>query len=95
MVHVEQTDSGDPMVFKVRIEGPTGTTTHRISMSQDTYQDLCEGLISPADCIDAAFRFLLDREPKESILASFDIRVINMYFSDFENVLPEYFRKQS
>jgi len=91
MIHIEQTDSGDPMIFRVRIDGPSGETSHRVSMSQDMYQGLCQGSISPVDCIDAAFRFLLDREPNEAILESFDVRVINMYFSDFETILPEYF----
>jgi hypothetical protein len=30
--------------------------------------------------IEAAFRFLLAREPKESILARFDVSVISRYF---------------
>ncbi len=95
MIHIEQTDSGDPMVFKVRIDGPGAASTHRVSMTHDTYQDLCQETISPTDCIDAAFRFLLDRESNDAILESFDVRVINMYFSDFETILPEYFRKPS
>ena len=35
-------------------------------------------------------RFLLDREPKESILGAFDISVIRRYFPDFDDAFPRY-----
>jgi hypothetical protein len=45
---------------------------------------------TPEQLVDAAFRFLLDRESKEQILARFDISVIARYFPDFEKILPRY-----
>ncbi len=36
------------------------------------------------------FGFLLDREPKESILGRFDVTVIARYFPEFERELPNY-----
>jgi hypothetical protein len=44
----------------------------------------------PERCLEAAFRFLLDREPKESILSRFDVTVISRYFPEFERELPRY-----
>ena len=41
-------------------------------------------------CLEAAFQFLLDREPKESILGRFDVAVISRYFPEFERELPRY-----
>jgi hypothetical protein len=41
--------------------------------------------------VEAAFKFLLDREPKESILPAFDLMVIARYFPEFEAALAEYF----
>lgn len=35
-------------------------------------------------------RFLLDREPKESILSVFDMRVIRRYFPEFDDAFPGY-----
>jgi hypothetical protein len=32
-----------------------------------------------------SFQFLLEREPKESILAEFDLRVIGRYFEEYES----------
>ena len=40
--------------------------------------------------LEAAFRFLLDREPKESILRTFDLSVINSYFPEFKKTIQEY-----
>ena len=44
----------------------------------------------PPTGVEAAMRFLLDREPKESILAAFDIDVIRRYFPEFDEALPVY-----
>ena len=48
------------------------------------------GTHTPEHCIEAAFQFLLDREPQESILRHFDITVISRYFPEFERELPRY-----
>ena len=48
------------------------------------------GKHTPERCLEAAFRFLLDREPKESIFRRFDVTVISRYFPEFEQELPHY-----
>ncbi len=60
-------------------------------MDKATCQDLTAGRYPPDRCIEAAFRFLLDREPKESILARFDVSVISRYFPEFARELSGYF----
>jgi hypothetical protein len=35
-------------------------------------------------------RFLLDREPKESILSAFDTDAVRRYFPEFDDALPGY-----
>jgi hypothetical protein len=59
-------------------------------MSRVMSQRLTAGKHTPERCLEAAFRFLLDREPKESILGRFDIAVISRYFPEFEKDLPDY-----
>ena len=59
-------------------------------MSEAKSRQLTAGKHPPERCLEAAFRFLLDREPKESILARFDISVISRYFPEFEQELPRY-----
>jgi hypothetical protein len=48
------------------------------------------GKHTPERCVEAAFRFLLDREPKEAILRRFDVTVISRYLPEFEQELPRY-----
>jgi len=50
-------------------------------MVRDTCERLTAGTHTPERCIEAAFEFLLDREPKESILRRFDVTVISRYFA--------------
>jgi hypothetical protein len=42
------------------------------------------------DLVHASFRFLLDREPKESILREFDLAVIARYFPEYNSKIGEY-----
>ena len=90
MITVQQTGHAESMEFTVTIEESDGHTQHHVTMSQSTYEELTGEKISPSACVEAAFRFLLDREPKESILSHFDITVISTYFPNFKRDFPGY-----
>ena len=90
MIKIEQAGEGDPLEFEVTVCVGNGETRHHVTMARDTCERLTMGAHTPERCIEAAFRFLLDREPKESILRRFDITVICRYFPDFEHELPGY-----
>ncbi len=92
MIRVTQTDSGDPMRFEVVVEAGGGTPTrHEVSASVADVARLTPDGQSPEALIEASFLFLLEREPKESILRHFDLMVIARYFPDYERALPRYF----
>lgn len=84
MIEVRQTGTDDPMEFSVTVREGGAETRHRVTLSQPTYDKLTSGKVSPERCIEAAFEFLLEREPKESILSRFDVTVISRYFPEFE-----------
>jgi hypothetical protein len=90
MIKVQRTNEGDPLEFEVVVSDGTDETRHHITMARDACQRLSMGMHTPEHCIKAAFEFLLDREPKESILRRFDITVISRYFPEFEHELPRY-----
>ena len=95
MIRVSQIDAGDdPMVFRVVVHDANGETQHRVRMTQATYRKLTDGKVSPTDSITAVFEYLLEREPKEEILPSFDITVIQMYFPSFEEDFPAYIARK-
>jgi hypothetical protein len=74
----------------VTIRESASQTSHRVLVSASDYRRLTSGSCRAEQCIEAAFRFLLDREPKEAILRGFDITVISRYFPEFEAKLPQY-----
>jgi hypothetical protein len=90
MIEVNQIGDGDPLEFEVMVREASGESRHHVTMSKETYERVIAGRYTPEAWLDAAFRFLLDREPKESILGRFDVTVISRYFPEFERELPRY-----
>lgn len=90
MINVRQIGDSDPLQFEVTVHESGAETPHRVAMSAVDYRRLTGGSCQPAQCVEAAFRFLLDREPKEAILRRFDITLISRYFPEFEAKLPDY-----
>ena len=86
MIEVRRVAEGDHLDFEVVVKGERG----HVTMSRETYQRLAASKHTPEQCVEAAFRFLLDREPKESILRRFDAAVISRYFPEFEQELSRY-----
>jgi len=85
MIEVRRVAEGDPMDFEVVIREGEGETRHHVTMSRQMCDRLAAGKHTPERCLEAAFRFLLDREPKESILRRFDVTVAG------ENLLMGFF----
>ncbi len=90
MIQVRRTGEGDLLEFEVIVREGKGETRHDVTMSRETCERLTAGKHTPEHCLEAAFRFLLDREPKESIIGRFDVTVISRYFPEFEQKLPRY-----
>lgn len=90
MIEVRCISDNDPLEFKVVVRDGKGESRHHVTMARKTYEQLTAGKHTPERCLEAAFRFLLDREPKESILERFDVTVISRYFPEFEQELPRY-----
>ena len=87
MIEVNKHDGNE---FEVRIRDANGETHHRVTMSAEIFERLAHGQADESECIRAAFRFLLDREAKEQILAQFDVTLISRYFPEFGRELPKY-----
>jgi hypothetical protein len=90
MIKVRRIGQDDPLKFEVIVSEGDGETRHQVTMDRQTCGRLTGGKHTPERCLEAAFRFLLDREPKESILSRFDVTVISRYFPEFEQDLPRY-----
>jgi hypothetical protein len=81
MIDVEQKNQDE---FGV-VAGEKGDQRqYMVTLDDDYYQLLTQGKVSKEELIRKSFQFLLEREPKESILSRFNLRVINNYFPEFE-----------
>ena len=71
----------------VTVRDDRGSSSHDVTVSADDATQLA----AATDAADVerllyeTFDFLLEREPKESILRSFDISVVSRYFPDYEH----------
>ncbi|MFN8233525.1 MAG: hypothetical protein U0V56_08670 [Actinomycetota bacterium] len=71
--------------FRVTVIDDDGSRTHHdVTLSGADFERLGSRYATPEAFIDACFAFLLARETKEQILASFDVSQIERYFPEFE-----------
>ena len=89
MIEVVRQPGDDPLTFDVVVREDDEETRHRVTLAAAYFARLAPGQ-APERCIEAAFRFLLDREPAQAILSRFDLDVIARYFPEFERELPHY-----
>lgn len=81
--------------FQVEIHDGNDTTTHRVVVPEEY-----PGVLGVADVpltrlVHESFRFLLEREPKEQILATFDLPTISRYFPEYEDAIGERLRRSA
>ena len=62
----------------------SGETHHLVRVTRTDLARLDPGASDPLALVHASFVFLLEREPKESILRSFDLMEIARYFPEYE-----------
>ena len=91
MIQVEQKNNeGALMVFSVTVSDSAGRTQHRVTLHDDTYQRLTAARVTPAVCVEAVFRYLLERQTKGDLLTSFDVNVLQLSHPRFEKEIGNY-----
>lgn len=81
---LNKTEVSSGWEFKVLIIQGVGETKHSVILD-DNYWDKLKGQRdNPEDLIIDSFKFLLERESKESILKEFNLEVIGKYFPEYE-----------
>ena len=63
-------------------EGET-STTHQVHLTPEYLARYATPQTSPEQLLHASFEFLLQHEPKESILPSFELPLIEQYFPNY------------
>ncbi|MCD6416705.1 MAG: hypothetical protein J7M08_08430 [Planctomycetes bacterium] len=80
---IEVTRKSDD-AFEVVVGEGDDTTRHIVTLDDDYHRKLTNGSVTKPELIRRSFEFLLEREPKESILSKFNLRLINRYFASYE-----------
>ena len=80
----------DGLTFDAIVRDAGGESRHRVTIQADEARRWAELGVEPARAVQAVMRFLLDREPKESIMSAFDTNVVRRYFLEFDDALPGY-----
>jgi hypothetical protein len=83
-IEVRSSQRGTTYECLVTVREQGSTTHHRVTLRQADYEQLTDGKVSPEALVEESFRFLLEREPKESILRSFELPLIGRYFPEYE-----------
>jgi hypothetical protein len=81
---------GGAFTFDVIVRDLRGESRHRVTVEANDAERWAKLGVEPSRWAEAVMRFLLDREPKESIMSAFDMRVVRRYFPEFDEAFPRY-----
>jgi hypothetical protein len=76
----------DGSVYRVTVADDRGETSHQVTVWPSDVERYAPGS-TPEELLDASFRFLLEREPKEAILSRFELPVIERYFPEYRQAI--------
>jgi hypothetical protein len=79
----------DATHFRVRVIEGGSETTHQVTLGAKDRARLAGESMEAEELIRRSFEFLLEREPKESILSRFDLSLISRYFPDYESEIKK------
>jgi hypothetical protein len=80
--------------FLVVIGGSTDPSHYYVTVEENYWRTLTHEEASPQELVRRSFEFLLEREPRESILTQFNLSAINEYFPEYETTMRGTFEKQ-
>jgi hypothetical protein len=81
-IDVRVAPSEDGYAASVTVREGRSETRHHVAVPRAAIDRLAPGA-DPALLVRESFEFLLEREPKESILGEFEISVIGRYFPEY------------
>jgi len=88
-VSVTQTAAAPTLEFAVEVREGRGSSRHTVTLDPALLARLGNS-VTGEKFVEGVFAFLLEREPKESILSRFDVSVVSRYFPEFESEIGSY-----
>ena len=83
-IDVSCVTAADGWLCQATVKQDGGETRHSVTLTREDFQRLASSGETPSALVRRSFEFLLEREPKESILRSFALQDIGRYFPEFE-----------
>jgi hypothetical protein len=93
VVRVDCTEQADGWICDVQVGTDADATRHRVDVGRDDLAHLAGADERPDRLIEESFAFLLEREPRTSILRVFDLTVIGRYFPDYPEEIVRRLRR--
>ncbi len=69
------------------VKEESSSTRHTVTLDESYYRKLTGAKIKSEELVKRSFEFLLQREPKESIMSRFNLKVISNYFPEYEQTI--------
>jgi len=88
-IDVSVTEKDETYQCEVTVTEGNNQTRHSVTLDKADYKQLAQGKVTPKELVAESFRFLLEREPKEAILRSFELTVISRYFPSYEREIKK------
>jgi hypothetical protein len=85
-IQVEKQSEGR---YHITVQEGRSRSSHLVTVPGGYDKKLTAGRASTEELVRRSFEFLLEREPKESILSSFDLPVIGRYFPEYEGEIKK------
>lgn len=85
----KKSEDDESLVFSVDVEGKESGSSHVVTVHRRDLARLTPGDVTASDLVEESFRFLLEREPKESILSRFNLTTIEDYFPEYEKEIKK------
>ena len=83
------TEENNSWSYQVKLDEGRSSHQYQVTLSRTDYEQWSQGQAEPEQVIQAAFDFLLEREPASAILSGFDCSVIRRYFPEVDRELPK------
>ncbi|MDG2213904.1 MAG: hypothetical protein P8M70_08750 [Verrucomicrobiota bacterium] len=83
-MNVEVETIGDDE-FLVEVSAAT-STEHHVTLTDAYWEQIWNSRLTKKEIVSRSFAFLLEREPNSSIMRTFDLPVIQRYFSEYEGI---------
>ncbi len=75
----------------VTVGDDTAATEHRVQVPSEWLADVAPGS-TPEELVRESFVYLLEREPRESIMRAFELPIIARFFGDYADEISRRFR---